>query len=65
MKRLKDTTIVGILPVPHPIVTRKNDVGSTVHFTWMTSYIWGEILLKSFNSYMFNISKIRLFSLGS
>jgi len=63
--KLKESTIVGILPVPHQIVIRKNEATGLAYFGWMSSYIWGLILLKSINPFMFNIERIKLFSLGT
>jgi hypothetical protein len=46
MSFLKSTTMVGLLPVPHPIVIRKYQPN---HFTglWFTAYLWGVIFLRN------------------
>ncbi len=45
MDFLKNGTLVGLLPVPHPIVIRKlSHVGDTKN--WFYSYFWTIIFLK-------------------
>lgn len=59
---LNDATLVGLLPVPHPIVVRRYqpNEASTV---WFTSYIWGTIYLRCQDPPLWVGSKIRLFQI--
>jgi len=46
---LENTTMVGILPLPHPIILRK--FSPTIHaLNWFHSYMWGVVFLKMLNS---------------
>lgn len=54
---LKTTTMVGILPVPHPITIRTYQ-GSTYTSMWFTSYLWGVIFTRS--NRIYDWRKIRL-----
>jgi len=62
-KFLSEITLVGILPVPHPIVVRKyqrNEYTST----WFATYSWGVIYLRNLNPPIWDGSKIKLFQLN-
>ncbi|CAJ1361480.1 unnamed protein product [Effrenium voratum] len=56
---LKSTTLVGILPVPHPIVIRTYQA-STYTSMWFTSYMWGVIFTRSQRMPLYDWKKIRL-----
>lgn len=45
LKFLQHGTLVGLLPVPHPILIRKYqaNAGTT---TWFRTYMWGVIYLR-------------------
>lgn len=45
MNFLKKTTLVGILPVPHPILIRHYSANRQTH-VWFLQYIWGVIFLR-------------------
>jgi len=46
---LENTTMVGILPLPHPIILRK--FSPTIYtLNWFHSYMWGVVFLKMLNS---------------
>ena len=42
---LKKGTVVGMLPVPHPIFVRPFQYGDSFAY-WFASYAWGVIFLK-------------------
>lgn len=46
MKFLKTTTMVGLLPVPHPIVIRKYQPNDFTNL-WFTTFTWGVIFLRN------------------
>ncbi|GMH60440.1 hypothetical protein TrRE_jg8536, partial [Triparma retinervis] len=57
---LRNTTLVGLLPVPHPIVIRQyrqNDWTGT----WLTAYLWGVIFLRNQKLPIFDGDSIKLF----
>lgn len=45
MKFLQHGTLVGLLPVPHPILIRKYQANSGTT-TWFRTYMWGVIYLR-------------------
>lgn len=56
---LRRSTMVGILPVPHPIVIRTYQV-STYTSMWFTTYLWGVLFMRSQKMPLFDWQKIRL-----
>jgi len=56
---LRQTTLVGILPVPHPIVIRTYQA-SNYTAMWFTSYLWGVIFTRSQRMPLYDWKKIRL-----
>jgi hypothetical protein len=44
---LKKTTLVGILPVPHPILIRHYSANRQTHI-WFLQYIWGVIFIRHY-----------------
>lgn len=59
LKFLKQTTMVGILPVPHPIVIRTYQASEYTSM-WFTSYMWGVIFTRSQRMPLYDWRKIRL-----
>eukprot|EP00929_Paragymnodinium_shiwhaense_P105117 TRINITY_DN7003_c0_g1_i1.p1 TRINITY_DN7003_c0_g1~~TRINITY_DN7003_c0_g1_i1.p1 ORF type:complete len:755 (-),score=150.38 TRINITY_DN7003_c0_g1_i1:234-2498(-) len=59
LKFLKTTTMVGILPVPHPLVIRTYQASSYTSM-WFTSYMWGLIFTRSQQMPLYDWQKIRL-----
>jgi len=59
LRYLKQTTLVGILPVPHPIVIRTYQASSYTAM-WFTSYMWGVIFTRSQRMPLYDWKKIRL-----
>lgn len=59
IKYLKQTTMVGILPVPHPIVIRTYQA-SAYTAMWFTSYMWGVIFTRSQRMPLYDWKRIRL-----
>lgn len=46
MQFIKKTTMVGALPVPHAIITRRYQPN---HYTalWFTTFLWGVVFLRN------------------
>jgi len=59
IKYIRQTTMVGILPVPHPISIRTYQA-SNYTAMWFTSYMWGVIFSRSQRMPMYDWTKIRL-----
>jgi len=59
LRYLKSTTLVGILPVPHPIVIRTYQASSYTAM-WFTSYMWGVIFTRSQQMPLYDWKKIQL-----
>lgn len=49
LKFLQHGTLVGLLPVPHPILIRKYQANSGTT-TWFRTYMWGVIYLRYISS---------------
>lgn len=45
LKFLQHGTLVGLLPVPHPILIRKYQTNAGTS-TWLRTYMWGIIYLR-------------------
>jgi hypothetical protein len=58
---IKNTTMVGLLPVPHPIVIRKYQPN---HYTglWFTAFMWGVIFLQNQLLPLYDGASIKLFT---
>jgi len=59
LRYLRQTTMVGILPVPHPIVIRTYQANGDTS-KWFTSYVWGVIFTRSQRMPLYDWRKIRL-----
>jgi len=59
LKYIRTTTMVGILPVPHPIVIRTYQA-SCYTAMWFTSYMWGVLFTRSQRMPLYDWKKIRL-----
>lgn len=57
---LKDVTMVGLLPVPHPIVVRKYQPNQYTAL-WFTAYLWGVIYVNHQSLPIFDGQAIKLF----
>ena len=60
---LRATTMVGLLPVPHPIVIRKYQINQYTHL-WFTTFTWGVIFLRNQVLPLFDGSSITLFTIS-
>jgi len=63
IKYIRQTTMVGILPVPHPISIRTYQASNYTSM-WFTSYMWGVIFSRSQRMPMYDWTKIRLVAIG-
>lgn len=62
LKFLKNTTLVGILPVPHPILIRHYNANKQTHI-WFLQYVWGVIFIRHYvETQVFTETTPRLFS---
>eukprot|EP00741_Cyanophora_paradoxa_P025257 tig00000361_g24376.t1 len=59
---VKNTTMVGLLPVPHPILMRKYQ-GNHYTAVWFTTFIWGIVYIRNQFPPLFDGSHIKLFSI--
>eukprot|EP00123_Amoebidium_parasiticum_P015452 comp22978_c1_seq1/m.36551 comp22978_c1_seq1/g.36551 ORF comp22978_c1_seq1/g.36551 comp22978_c1_seq1/m.36551 type:complete len:832 (-) comp22978_c1_seq1:91-2586(-) len=60
MEFLRNGTLVGLLPVPHPITVRKyNSVART--FVWLSAYLWGMIYLRHSSPPLWRNTTVSLF----
>ena len=57
---LKNTTMVGLLPIPHAIVVRRYQPNKHTN-AWFTTYLWGVIFLRNQHAPLFDGTKISLF----
>ncbi|EEY59785.1 uncharacterized protein PITG_12913 [Phytophthora infestans T30-4] len=60
---LRTTTMVGLLPVPHPIVIRKYQINQFTHL-WFTTFTWGVIFLRNQMLPLFDGGAITLFTIS-
>lgn len=60
---LRTTTMVGLLPVPHPIVIRKYQINQFTHL-WFTTFTWGVIFLRNQVLPLFDGGAITLFTIS-
>jgi len=62
VKMLQATTVVGILPQPHPIVMRTYRSSSYTSM-WFSSYLWGIIFTRSQQLPLYDWTKIQLITI--
>lgn len=62
LKFLQHGTLVGLLPVPHPILIRKyqSNAGTTM---WFRTYMWGLIYLRNVDPPIWYDTEVRLFEI--
>jgi hypothetical protein len=60
---LEDTTMVGLLPVPHAIVIRKYQPNQYTAL-WFTAFMWGVIFLRNQGMPLFDGETIELFQVA-
>ncbi|KAI8038672.1 hypothetical protein M5D96_008580 [Drosophila gunungcola] len=62
LKFLQHGTLVGLLPVPHPILIRKYqaNAGTTA---WFRTYIWGVIYLRNVDPAIWYDTEVKLFEI--
>jgi hypothetical protein len=63
LKVLEDTTMVGLLPVPHAIVIRKYQPNQYTAL-WFTAFMWGVIFLRNQGMPLFDGETIELFQVA-
>ena len=61
---MKQTTMVGLLPVPPPLVVRKLEISQESRI-WEYVYTWGIIYLGNRNYQIFDTDRIKLFATGA
>lgn len=57
---LKNGTLVGLLPVPHPILIRKYQTSESTEM-WLHSYIWGVVYVRNYDPPIWYDTSIKLF----
>lgn len=60
LEYLKNGTLVGLLPVPHPILIRKYQTSDSTEL-WFHTYIWGVIYVRNFDPPIWYDTTIKLF----
>jgi len=60
LQYLKETTLVGLLPVPHPILIRRYQNNAATNM-WFTTFMWGVIYLRNHAPPIFYGTQVRLF----
>jgi len=60
LKYLSSGTLVGLLPVPHPIMVRKYKPNHGT-YAWATIFMWGVIYLRNLNPPIWFGTKVELF----
>uniref|UniRef100_A0A7S3JVS4 HID1 domain-containing protein n=1 Tax=Aureoumbra lagunensis TaxID=44058 RepID=A0A7S3JVS4_9STRA len=60
---IKNTTMVGLLPVPHAIVIRKYQPNAFTSL-WFTAFLWGVIFLQNQLLPLFDGASIKLFTVS-
>ncbi len=61
---LHNTTMVGLLPVPHPIVIRKYQPNKYTCL-WFTAFLWGVVFMHNQNLTLFDSKNVKLFLVQS
>lgn len=62
LKFLQHGTLVGLLPVPHPILIRKYQANSGTT-TWFRTYMWGVIYLRNIDPPVWYDTDVKLFEI--
>ncbi|XP_072044277.1 protein HID1-like isoform X2 [Amphiura filiformis] len=62
LKFLQHGTLVGLLPVPHPILIRKYQANSGTTL-WFRTYMWGVIYLRNLDPPIWYDTDVRLFEI--
>lgn len=62
LKFLQHGTLVGLLPVPHPILIRKYQANSGTT-AWFRTYIWGVIYLRNVEPAVWYDTEVKLFEI--
>ncbi|EDV28317.1 uncharacterized protein TRIADDRAFT_21464 [Trichoplax adhaerens] len=62
LKFLQHGTLVGLLPVPHPILIRKYQPNSATTM-WFRTYMWGIIYLRNFDPPIWYDTNVKLFEI--
>ena len=62
LKFLQHGTLVGLLPVPHPILIRKYQPNSGTTM-WFRTYMWGVIYLRNMDPGIWYDTDVKLFEI--
>ncbi|EJD75810.1 HID-1 protein, variant [Loa loa] len=62
LKFLQHGTLVGLLPVPHPILIRKYQANAGTNH-WFRTYLWGVIYLRNIDPPIWYDTNVRLFEI--
>ena len=57
---VQNTTLVGLLPVPHPIVIRKYQPNKYTSL-WFSAFLWGVVFMHNQDIQLFDGKNIKLF----
>ena len=62
LKFLQNGTLVGLLPVPHPILIRKYQANASTT-SWFCTYMWGVIYLRNIDPPIWYDTDVKLFDI--
>ena len=62
LKFLQNGTLVGLLPVPHPILIRKYQSNEGTS-GWFCTYMWGVIYLRNVDPPIWQDTNVKLFDI--
>ncbi|VBB33075.1 unnamed protein product, partial [Acanthocheilonema viteae] len=62
LKFLQHGTLVGLLPVPHPILIRKYQANAGTNH-WFRTYLWGVIYLRNIDPPIWYDTDVKLFEI--
>jgi hypothetical protein len=60
---LNSNTLVGVLPVPHPILIRKYQHNAATT-SWFRTYMWGVVFVRNTAPAIFYGTSVRLFTVA-
>lgn len=60
---VRDTTMVGLLPVPHALVMHKYTANEFTQL-WFTTFLWGVVFLRNQEFPIYDTRKIKLFAIA-
>jgi len=63
LRCIQDDTLVGILPRPHEIVTKRYSSTENTQ-SWMQTHLWSIVYMRNLDLPFFDVRAIRMFTLA-